>query len=106
MEKGMIVLARFIVNVSDELSATLDTVGEVTEASRSDVLAILIRVHTQQLIRFMSNRPNTMDGDHAAVTVEEIGDSIETQFLEACAKDPHELELLMRVIGLTDTPHR
>jgi hypothetical protein len=85
----MIVLARFSVDVSDELCAALDTVGEVTEASRSDVLAVLIRVHTQQLICFMGNQPDKSDEGERPVKVEEIRDSVEAQFLEACAKYPH-----------------
>ena len=91
-------------NVSDELCAALDTVGDVTGASRRGVLAVLIRVHIQQLIHFMGNHPETMDGGEGAVTVEEMGDSGDAPFHDARARYAHELELLIRALGLTQPP--
>jgi hypothetical protein len=97
-------LARFRVNVSDELCAALDKVCELTGASRSGVLAVVIRVHIGNLIRFLGNPPDTIDGGEEAVTAEEMGDSGEAQFLEASAKYAHELDLFVRAVGLTNTP--
>lgn len=94
-------MTRFIVDLSDPLCRTLEAAGEVTAASRSDVLAALIRVHTQQLRRFMDQRPETLDEDNAAVTVAEIGDCVDVHFLEACATHPHELALIVKAFGLT-----
>lgn len=102
----MIALARFRVNVSDELCAALDKIGEMTGASRSGVLAVLIRVHIQNLVSFMGDRPETSDGGEEVVTAEEMGDGGEAPFLEANAKYAHELELLIRAFGLTNTPDR
>lgn len=93
-------------NVSNELCAALDQVGELTGASRSGVLAVLIRVHIQHLIRFMGDLPDTPEGGGEAVTVEEVGDREEAQFLDASAKYAQELDLLIRALGLTHTPDR
>lgn len=89
-------------NVSDELCAALDKVCELTGASRSGVLAVLIRVHLRNLIGFMGNLPDTIDGGEEAVTVEAMRDSGEAQFLEASAKYAHELDLLVRAFGLAN----
>ncbi len=102
----MIALARFRVNVSDELCAALDRICEMTGASRSGVLAVLIRVHIQNLIGFMGDRSDASDEIEEAVTAEELGDSEETPYLEARTKYAHELELLIRAFGLTNTPDR
>ena len=102
----MVALARFRVNVSDELCAALDKICKVTGASRSGVLAVLIRVHIQNLIGFMGDQPDTSDGGEEAVTAEEMGDSGDAPFLDANAKYARELELLIRAFGLTNTPDR
>ncbi len=99
-------MARFRVDVSDELCAALDTAGNMTGASRNGVLAVLIRIHIQQLIRFMGNHPETMDGGEGAVTVEEVGDSGNAPFHDARARYTHELEVLIRALGLTPPPTR
>jgi metal-responsive CopG/Arc/MetJ family transcriptional regulator len=102
----MISVTRFIVNVSDELCGALDTICDLTEVTRSDVLAALIRVHIHHVNCFIGNRSETRDRDPTSVTVAEIGESVEAQFLEACATHPHELALLVKAFGLTHTRER
>jgi len=99
-------MTRFSVDISDELCTALDTVSEVTGASRRCVLAVLIRVHIHQLMHFMGNQPDTIDGGDKGVKVEEMGNSEDAPFLDAKAINGHELELLIRAVGLTQTPTR
>jgi hypothetical protein len=99
-------MTQFVVNVSDALSEVLDAVSKETDASRSRVLAVLIRVHIHQLTRFMGTRRDRLDEDTAAVTVEEIGDRGDISFLEACTRYPPELALLVKTLGLTNTLER
>lgn len=99
-------MARFRVYVSDGLCAALDQVGRVTGASRSEVLAVLIRVHLRQLMGFMGNCPDTVYEGEEVVTVDERGDSEDVPVLDARTKYARELELLVRAFGLTSTPSR
>jgi hypothetical protein len=97
-------VARFDVHVADGLCAALDKACALTGASRSRVLAVLLRLHIQQLIGFLGDRLDTIDGVDEAVTVDELRDHRDTHARDANAKDAQELVLLTRALGLPTPP--
>jgi hypothetical protein len=96
-------MARFCVNVSDGFCAALDKACALTGASRSRILAVLLRVHIQQLINFMGELPCTVNEGKEAVTVDELRDHGDATVLDARTKDVHELDLLRRALGLPNS---
>ena len=88
-------------DISDELSTYLDKFCELSGTSRSGVLEVVIRDRLYNLIKVIGNLPENIEEDKETVTLEEVGDRGEAEFLEAVAKYAKELDLLVRVFGLT-----
>lgn len=102
---GVIKVARFYVHITDGLCAALDAASLVTGASRSRVLAVLLRLHIHQLLGFLGDRLDTLDGGDEAVVVDELRDRGDARVLDANATSVHELDLLIRALGLTTPPN-
>ena len=97
-------MARFYVPVTDGLCAALDKASIVTGASRSRVLAILLRIRIQQLIDFLGDRLDTVEGGDDVVSVDELRDHEDVLIREANANYVQEY-LLIRALGLTNPPN-
>jgi len=97
-------VARFYVPVTDGLCAALDKASIVTGASRSRVLAILLRIRIQQLIDFLGDRLDTVEGGDDVVSVDELRDHEDVLIREANANSVQEY-LLIRALGLTNPPN-
>ena len=89
-------------DISDELSTYLDKFCELAGTSRSSVLEVLIRDHLNNLIKIVSELPENIEESKKAVTIEAVVDRGETEFLEASVKYSKELNLLVRVLDLTN----
>jgi hypothetical protein len=76
----------------------------VTGASRSRVLAILLRIRIQQLIDFLGDRLDTVEGGDDVVSVDELRDHEDVLIREANANYVQEY-LLIRALGLTNPPN-
>jgi hypothetical protein len=98
-------VARFYVHVTDGLCAAFDKASIVTGASRSRVLAILLRIHIQELIGFLGDRLDTVEGGDDVVMVDERRDRGDALVLDANANSVQELDLLIRALGLTNPPN-
>ena len=101
----MIRVARFYVHVTDGFCAALDKASLVTGASRSRVLAVLLRVHIKQLISFLGDQPDTVGEGDEVVTVDELRDREDALVLDANANYIQELDLLIRALGLPNPPN-
>ena len=97
-------MARFYVPVTDGLCAALDKASIVTGASRSRVLAILLRIRIQQLIDFLGDRLDTVEGGDDVVSVDKLRDHEDVLIREANANYVQEY-LLIRALGLTNPPN-
>jgi len=97
-------VARFYVPVTDGLCAALDKASIVTGASRSRVLAILLRIRIQQLIDFLGDRLDTVEGGDDVVSVDKLRDHEDVLIREANANYVQEY-LLIRALGLTNPPN-
>jgi hypothetical protein len=82
----------------------LDKASIVTGASRSRVLAILLRIRIQQLIDFLGDRLDTVEGGDDVVSVDELRDHEDVLIREANANYVQEY-LLIRALGLTNPPN-
>jgi hypothetical protein len=76
----------------------------VTGASRSRVLAILLRIRIQQLIDFLGDRLDTVEGGDDVVSVDKLRDHEDVLIREANANYVQEY-LLIRALGLTNPPN-
>ena len=99
-------MASFRVDISDELSIYLDKFCELAGTSRSGVLEVVIRDRLTNLIKVIGNLPENIGEAKESVTLEEVGDRGEAEFLEAVAKYAKELDLFVRVFGLTHIQNR
>ena len=93
-------------DISDELSTYLDKFCVLAGTSRSGVLEVVIRDRLYNLIKVVGNLPENIGKGKEAVTLEEVGDRGEAEFLEAVAKYAKELDLFVRVFGLTNIQNR
>lgn len=93
-------------DISDELSIYLDKFCELAGTSRSGVLEVLIRDRLCNLIKVVGNLPENIGEGKEAVTLEEVGDGGEAEFLESVVKYAKELDLFVRVFGLTNIQDR
>jgi hypothetical protein len=94
------------VDISDELSTYLDKFCELAGTSRSGVLEVLIRDRLYNLIKVVGNLPENIREGKEDVTLEEVGDGGEAEFLESVMKYAKELDLFVRVFGLTNIQDR
>ena len=66
----------------------------------------MIRDRLYNLIKVVGNLPEKFEEGKETVTLEEVGNRGEAEFLEAVVKYAKELDLFVRVFGLTKIQNR